>query len=208
MAVVYCRYMGSKRLLTLLLVVMVFGLSEPAAADCGGPTISYTPAEVVAGDAIIVDGYGWGDNCYDTGPPPGGEGDLGKPLTNIEIVFVHQGGEVPVATGNADGRYEFTAEITVPGTLEPGDFTVETRPESHVEPPQLMMTLLESTESGVSALEPEIAWFGPIEPARAESARPGVAGIPPAGVPTALIMIVGFVVILVITGAVAVNRRH
>lgn len=66
----------------LILVVSVAAMSggvERAGAACIGLYIAYAPSEVALGSDIDVVGLAWGDNCYDTGPPPAGEGPLGRP---------------------------------------------------------------------------------------------------------------------------------
>src|SRR5262245_38190884 len=79
----------------LLIVAVVTGdASTPVAATavrCVGPAVVVEPAEVPAGGTVTVRGTGFGDDCHDTGPPPAGEGLLGKPLQDIEV-YVEQGG--------------------------------------------------------------------------------------------------------------------
>lgn len=108
-------------LLSLFIVAGLLGLGEIAQADCIGPTFSHTGGDVAHGELITVTGYGFGDNCYDTGPPPPGEGSLGKPLVGIEV-YVDQGGERHlVAVGNADQDYAWEVQIPVPAVLDVGD---------------------------------------------------------------------------------------
>ena len=66
-------------------------------------------------------GSGFGDNCYDTGPPPAGEGYLGKPLTEIEVVFVQGDRQTVVARGAADDGYAFEIDVVVPAASVPGE---------------------------------------------------------------------------------------
>ncbi len=161
-----------RRLLVLLPLVVagIFFTAGPAGADCVGPTITYSVGQVSIGDVVQVDGMGWGDNCYDTGPPPEGEGSLGNPRTDITIVLVQDGQEIVVAEGNADDRYEFFVEVVIPSALTPGVFTIETRPESWVDVAG-KLELLESDQ----VVEVVVEDFGPDEPV---AARP----IPGAGV--------------------------
>ncbi len=93
----------------------------PAAADCLGPTIEIAQRKIAPGEEIKVSGSGWGDNCYDTGPPPGGEGVLGVPINGIEIFVVQGDREWLVAAGSADAHYRFAATVTAPGDLTLGD---------------------------------------------------------------------------------------
>ena len=67
------RRTGMLRRLLLPVLLLACGsltlLSSPAAAMCLGPTIGrIEPA--VRGETITVQGSWFGDNCYDTGPPP------------------------------------------------------------------------------------------------------------------------------------------
>ena len=97
-------------------------LLEPAAAGaaCLGPSIEYESGPVRRGGTVTVTGSGFGDNCYDTGPPPAGEGYLGKPLTEIEVVLVQSDRQTVVARGAADDGYAFEIDVVVPGRVVPG----------------------------------------------------------------------------------------
>lgn len=110
------------RILALLLLTLtaVMVAPSPASADCIGPGISIGDGDVRRGEFLRIVGEGWGDNCYDTGAPPDGQGTLGKPLRDIEIAFVQNGKETVVARGSADGEYRFEALVAVPSTLRPG----------------------------------------------------------------------------------------
>lgn len=107
---------------------IVTGL-PPAAAACVGPRIAVSPRSAAPGAAVTVHGEGFGDNCYDTGSPPPGQGVLGNPLADIEITFVQDSTTV-LATVDADAEYEFTVEVTVPADAAPGPATFTTDPES------------------------------------------------------------------------------
>ena len=90
-------------------------------ADCGGPTIAIDPTSGPAGTGLVVDGTGWGDNCYDTGPPPAGQGVLGNPLTDIRVVFVDAAGvTTELGVVDADDDYRFRLEAAVPSGAVPG----------------------------------------------------------------------------------------
>jgi hypothetical protein len=113
--------MSRRSLVVLLLLACVSPilLPSPAAADCSGPTIqAIHPA--VRGDVITVKGYGFGDNCYDTGPPPAGQGALGIPVGDLELLVSQGDKEVQVASGRADDDYEFSVDVVVPSDLAPG----------------------------------------------------------------------------------------
>lgn len=111
------------RLLVLSIVALVVGVvsAPPASADCSAPSMTFSPHDVVRGGEVIATGKAWGDNCYDTGPPPDGEGVLGRPVTDIDIVVVQGEEEWIVATIDADDDYRFTTPVNVPQDATPGD---------------------------------------------------------------------------------------
>jgi len=112
------------RLLALTVVGFVaIGMisANPAAADCAGPTVTFAPHDVDRGGEVTVTGEYMGDSCYDTGPPPEGQGALGRPLTGVEIVAVQGDMEWVIATVDADEEYRFTAQVTVPWDASPGE---------------------------------------------------------------------------------------
>ena len=114
--------------------VLTAGFATPsvAQADCAAPTYVHDDGGVGRGGTISVTGMFWGDDCHDTGPPPPGEGRLGLPLTDLEVVFVQDGTEILVATGNADEFYAFEVDVVVPAELDPGLVSVEVRFEEMV----------------------------------------------------------------------------
>lgn len=129
--------------LFLVSVLGLFGVGlvgvGSASADCAAPRMSFSPHEVDRGGEVTVRGELWGASCYDTGPPPEGEGPLGEPLTGIEIVLAQ--GEVVLARGerewllatvDADSDYRFTATVVIPVDAEPGDARlIARRPETY-----------------------------------------------------------------------------
>lgn len=125
------RLTSMRRQRTLLaLVAVILGvvvLQDPAGADCAGPEISHDTGEFSHHSTVTVTGRFFGDNCYDTGPPPEGEGSLGRPLTAIEVLLVQDGSEWVVASGNADESYTFEVEITIPADVAPGHVEVAAR---------------------------------------------------------------------------------
>lgn len=117
-----------RHLVLLSAVVLAVTTSAPVAgADCIGPSIDVRPLGGSPGEELVVTGRGWGDNCYDTGPPPEGQGVLGRALDDIEIVFSQGAGEWVVATGSANPGYEFEVTVRVPRDARPGDATVAAR---------------------------------------------------------------------------------
>lgn len=98
-----------------------------AHADCVGPTFTHDIGTVRRGTTIVVKGFGWGTDCHDAGPPPPGEGALGLPRIDLEVVIAQSGVELVVARGHADENYSFEVEVTVPATLDPGPITVRVR---------------------------------------------------------------------------------
>lgn len=108
-------------LVVLSLAVGAVGASAtPVAADCSGPTVEFEPAEVGRGGELTVVGTAFGDNCYDTGPPPDGEGFLGVPQSDIEVRILQGPEEILVAKGDADDDYRFEVTVVVPSALDPG----------------------------------------------------------------------------------------
>ncbi len=111
-----------KRLLLIGVVlagVLVVGV-PPADASCSGPRLEFETGPVVRGETVTVTGAAYGDNCYDTGPPPAGEGVLGDPLEEIEVLLVQDDQRIVVARGAANEDYEFQVDVTVPPMLHPG----------------------------------------------------------------------------------------
>ena len=114
---------------TLVAIALSMGLAGVASADCQGPTIAYSGGEVAHGDVITVTGTGFGDNCYDTGPPPPGEGALGRPLGGVEV-YIEQGGDRHlVAVGGSEADYSWEVDITVPEVLDLGEARITARAE-------------------------------------------------------------------------------
>jgi hypothetical protein len=159
-----------------LLAGLVLGaLAQPAtaAADCSGPSISYATAPVPRGGTVAVTGTGWGDSCYDTGPPPSGEGILGKPQRDLIVLFVQDGEELLVAEGAADEDYGFAVDVPVPLSLQPGEATLIVRGPtgaSHTgsgEP-------IPITDAPIVAGAPEFVTFGPAAPAPEAGPTPPV----------------------------------
>lgn len=112
------------RLLVLAIVaVFAVGLiaASPASADCNGPSMTFTPHDVDRGGEVTVTGTGWGDNCYDAGVWPEGEGVLGRPVNDVEIVVIQGDMEWAIATVDADDDYGFVTRVVVPQDAAPGD---------------------------------------------------------------------------------------
>ncbi len=110
--------------LTLIVGYLVALPTQHVGAGCAGPTIVHDTGAFAAGDQLDIEGFAFGTNCYDTGPPPEGEGVLGVPVSGIEILLVQGDLVIPVAVGDADGNYEFMVSVTVPSDLEPGEFSI------------------------------------------------------------------------------------
>jgi hypothetical protein len=150
----------------LAFVSVVFGLlittGNPAAADCSGPTIEIEQREVVRGAPLAVTGYAWGDNCYDTGAPPDGEGVLGVPIGGIDVYVVQGTEEFLVATGAADDEYSFEVTIVIPAELTAGTAIVQARWAAnriaYSENPQIVVT----DASPLVSDEPTVATFEPV----------------------------------------------
>lgn len=105
-------------------VVLLVGLlcvPVAAAASCAAPELTYDGGEVHPGDTVTVVGQHWGDDCYDTGNQPAGEGVLGLPRTGIVVVFEQGGTQTIVARGDADTEYQFQVAVVIPQTAAPGE---------------------------------------------------------------------------------------
>lgn len=127
-------------LLAVLVVSTLVSVTGPAAADCAGPRIRYEASEVAPGDQVTVVGELWGDNCYDTGPPPDGEGVLGVPADDIELVFVQGADRIVVARGAADDEYAFSVDVTIPVGASPGPASLQSREGVGAGQPALTVT--------------------------------------------------------------------
>lgn len=167
--------MGHLRRVAVALTFLALALgggTTPAGADCMGPTIAYAPIEVVPGEVVEVFGTGWGDNCYDTGPPPAGEGVLGRPVDHIEVVVSQGDSEEIVAVGAADAEYEFVVEVPIPSWVGPGEAWISARGpwgEAAHQTAQPFVVI-----EGEPLAGPEIpVEFGPTGDDPAEGAAPG-----------------------------------
>lgn len=145
------------------LITVSAGLDAvPAGADCSGPTIEYDAGPVDRGQEITVTGTAFGDNCYDTGPPPAGEGLLGRPLTDIAVVITQDGVDHVVAEGNADDDYEFQVSVVVPAELAPGEARVQASGAPGIPAFDLTdqpLVVSDADASAIGALE--VVAFGP-----------------------------------------------
>jgi hypothetical protein len=98
-------------------------VAPEAQAACAGPVISATTR---SDGALVVDGQGFGTECYDANEPPEGEGALGPPARDITVVVRESGGEWLVAQGGAEADYTFRVEVTDPPPIT-GTVRVEAR---------------------------------------------------------------------------------
>lgn len=96
-----------------------------AGASCIPALVQISPIEAAPGDTITLEGDHFGDDCHDTGPPPAGEGPLGRPLVDITIFIVQDAERILVAKGDADAEYTFEVGFPVPSGLEAGPARVE-----------------------------------------------------------------------------------
>jgi hypothetical protein len=117
------------RFLGLFVTLLLGMLCMPAgaAASCAAPTFAYAGGDVRAGDTVTVVGQFWGDDCHDTGDRPDGEGVLGRPRTDIVVMFLQSGTETVVARGDADAGYAFEVDIEIPSTAVLGEARLSAR---------------------------------------------------------------------------------
>ena len=126
-----------------VLLGLVIAAGSTVSGDCLSPTIEIEQHEVARGGQLVVTGYAFGETCYDTFSPPDGQGELGRPLADIEIYIVQGTNEFLVATGAANSFYKFTITVVVPPDLAPGDAIVQARWADRVassEDPQIVVT--------------------------------------------------------------------
>lgn len=164
-----------------VLVAVILGtgallvVGGPAAADCSGPTVDWAPHEVARGGTVTVTGSAFGDNCYDTGPPPPGQGFLGVPRQDLQIVVVQGEVEVVVAEGDADAEYAFEVDIVVPPELQPGPANLVVRvPEGRVDPTAIDgLTITDEPPTGTAATVVDFSVEPGDDEAEGEAAGPG-----------------------------------
>lgn len=115
--------------LRVALIAVVAVAVSPVMADakCTNKMIEHDIGSVDRDGTINVVGIGWGDNCHDTGEIPPGESVLGRLATDVEVLLIQDGVEHLVATGDADEKYGFTADVPVPDDLNPGPVEVIAR---------------------------------------------------------------------------------
>lgn len=108
----------------LAVLALVAG-ARPVAAVCVAPAVVAEGTEVAG--QLVVRGEHFGEDCYDTGPPPEGQGTLGRPRHDIELVITQGAVEHVVARGDADDEYRFEVTVTVPAGLVPGEAALTAR---------------------------------------------------------------------------------
>jgi hypothetical protein len=148
--------------LLLVAAAVGFGAASPAGADCAGPTFRHDLGPVDRGGPLLVEGLAFGDNCYDTGPPPEGQGVLGKPRSDISVFVVQDGEEHLVAEGSADDDYGFAVEVPVPAGLDPGEADVVVRlPDGFEAYDQEALPFTVSDAVPADGVPADVATFGP-----------------------------------------------
>ncbi len=147
-----------------------------------GPTVEVFPAEQDRGDQIRVSGKSFGDNCYDTGPPPSGQGTLGRPLSDLTLTLVQGKTSTVVAKGDASGDYSFAVDVDVPASLDPGETEVVVTQGSSGPADGPSATLLVTETPGDEAVSPETASVTTFAPAPGdEEPTPEASLQPPEG---------------------------
>jgi hypothetical protein len=103
------------------LLALVLGGAADAGADCSGPSIRVNPTGGPGGVTVTVTGQAFGNNCYDTGPPPPGEGVLGVPQRGVVLTFTDAAGRTTeLTTVDAGQQYGFVTQVTIPDGAAPG----------------------------------------------------------------------------------------
>jgi hypothetical protein len=105
----------------IVLGLVVLGGMPQAGADCSGPYLRARPAAGPEGSTVTVTGEAFGDNCYDTGPPPPGQGVLGVPQSGVVVTSTDATGTTTdLTTVDAGPQYRFVVQIVIPGGAVPG----------------------------------------------------------------------------------------
>lgn len=178
-----CHANAVKRLGVAALLVVTFGLfgTSPVAGACAPPllTVVTDGQEVYPGSVITIEGRYFGDNCYDSSPPPSGEGTIGMPWHNIDIVLIQDGQEHLVATGNAGGGYDFSVDVVVPAVVEVGAMSVTAKLPAQGASGDLSVSADQEIQvtAGEASAPIAVARFGPTEPA-----QPVISYVPFGGV--------------------------
>lgn len=179
-----------KRLLLIGVVaggVLVVGVT-PADATCSGPRLEYETGPVVRGETVTVTGAAYGDNCYDTGPPPAGEGVLGDPLEEIEVLIVQDDQRIVVARGAANDDYEFEVEVTVPLILHPGEAEMVVEAEDGIVTSDGPILISDDPPAGQDQPVTLFAGRGEGEPTTGSSES---GGVPAALIAAAVLLVIG-----------------
>jgi hypothetical protein len=157
---------------------------QPVAAACAAPTVTFKPARVTRGGVLTVSGQYFGDDCLDTGTLPPGVGALGTPLDGLLLAIDQGDKEFIVATGSADGDYEFRVEVVVPAGLEPGDATLNVLGAGDarltISPPIVI-----SSSPPISSTEAPLATFGSEPPRDTVPSGTDPPSVLPAEIPDA-----------------------
>lgn len=167
-----CHANAVKRLGVAVLLVVTFSSfgAPPVAGSCAlfSLVAVIDEQEVHPGSVITIEGRLFGDQCHDTGPPPSGEGRIGMPWRNIDIVLIQDGREHLVATGNAGAGYDFSVDVVVPGAVNVGAISVTAKLPAQGAWDDLSVSAdqeIQVTAGEVSAPN-AVARFGPTEPAQ------------------------------------------
>jgi|GEM_PF-2296820 len=117
----------------MLFLVAISAIALPhqvgAAVDsaCASPSLSIDTKTVTVEGELLVTGQNFGTKCYDEETPPLGEGVLGLPNQDIEIVMTQSDAAILVARGNAGNDYNFVVTVKLPPEFTTGVLTVTAR---------------------------------------------------------------------------------
>ncbi|MGE0794459.1 MAG: hypothetical protein AB7H43_01105 [Acidimicrobiia bacterium] len=179
---------------------------SPAGAQCAGPDIFVSSDRVGRGATFTVTGEAFGTACYDTGPPPAGQGALGEPAADLELVVEQADRSVVVALGSAGSDYGFTVDVVLPVALVPGPAELVAR-SSDPRTGVVRRSLTVLDQPAAAGATSTVALFGAPVEAQASTAS-GIEGDEGEGegVPTWLLAGTGLAIL--VAGAAMVRARR
>jgi hypothetical protein len=102
------------------------------------------------GERITVRGDRFGIDCNDTGRRIA---PLGAPQTDIRIQVSQNGVAIPIGTVDANDRYTFGTQVTIPETLAPGPVTLGSTSSGTATQPLAMNITAANPDPGTAPAE-------------------------------------------------------